>query len=272
VRKKLKGFLIKTLIFLFLFLCLTYPNGIVFSKAGFSESEQSLQVGLSYLRFQKSFLDFPIVWKSTMPLFSASYQIDFGKFSLQISLDYGRSTFIDVNDLRKSGKNYFSILAFNYDLMWHKLRHTKNPIFFWGLGASLENLEIVQKIEICPGKYNKNKDQYWGLGPKLNLLWRFNKAQFVFSLGSVLPVPYASFGLTDSDIAFTSKSYLWWFEIKTNLYYKYRISRNCDLLVGFNRDAFVYGRTQRFSPKPDNFFAGGSYIFRSIEMALNYNF
>lgn len=266
------SFLKKFLLFLFLFFCMNYPDEAIFSKESFSESNQSLKVGISYLSLRKSFLDFPIVWKSTMPAFSLSYQMRYGKFYHQVSLDYGRSTFIDVNDSKKRGKNYFSILAFYYDFIWYKLRHVENPMFFWGLGACLENLEIVQKIEICPGKYNKCTDQYIGIGPKLKLFWTFHKAECGFSLGSILSIPYASFGTQNSNIAFTGKSYLWWLQITTNLYYKRRIWRGCDILIGLNRDGLVYGRTHRIPKKREHFYSGGSIIFRSLEMGLNHNF
>jgi hypothetical protein len=272
MRNKLKSFSKKFLLFLFLFFCLNYPNGVIFSKENFSESNQSLKVGISDLNLRKSFFDFPIVWKSTMPVFSVSYQIIHGKFRQQISFNYGRSTFIDVNDSKKPGKNYFSILAFNYDLIWYKLRHRENPKFFWGLGASLENLEIVQKIEICPGKYNEYTDQYMGIGPRLDLLWKFTKVQCGFSLGSILSIPYASFSIMNSDVAFTNKSYLWWFKIKTNLHCQLRISKSFDFLVELSRDAFTYGRTHRKALKPERFYSGGSVIFKSLEMGLSYNF
>lgn len=272
MRNKLKSLIKKFLIFLFLFFCLNYPNGVIFSKESCLESNQSLKVGISYLSLRKSFLDFPIVWKTNMPIASVSYQITIGKFFHQISLDYGRSTYIKINDSKRWGKNGFSILAFNYDFIWYKLRHTENPRFFWGLGACLENLEIAQKLEISPGKYNKYKDQYVGIGPKLNLFWKFKQAQWGLDIDALFTLPYASFGIVNSDVAFTAKSYLWWFEIKTNLYYKHRISRCCDLFVEFHRNVSVYGRSYEIPSKLDDFYSGGTFIFKFVEMGLSYNF
>ena len=268
----MKGFVKKSLILLLLFLGCNYPAEEIFANKVFTESNQNLSLGISYLNLRKSFLDFPIVWKSSMPVVSASYQMINKRFSFQISLLYGRSTYIDVNDCRKWGKNYFYIFVLDYDLLWHKLRYSKNPKFFWSLGATLENIEVVQKIEISSGKYDRCEDQCMGIGPKLNLLWKFNKVQLGFDLCSIFSIPFANSGIKDSDIAITNKSNLWWFEMKTNLFYKFRVSKRSGFLMGFNRNIFVYGRTQKASPKPDNFYSGGSYLFRYLEIVWNYDF
>jgi hypothetical protein len=272
VRKKLKNSLKRFLILLFLFFCLNYPARVIFSKESFPENNQSLKLGISYLDLRKSFFDLPIVWKSSMPVLRASYQMTYGNFHQQISFDYGRSSSIDVNDSRKLGKNYFSILALNYDFVWYKSRHIENPRFFWGLGVSLENLEIVQKIEICPGSYSKNIDQYMGVGPAVSLLWTFQRSQYLLRLGSILSIPYASFGTKESNVAFTGKSYLWWFQIRTHFFYKHKVSKCCDLSIGFIRDVFVYGRCDRTPKKSEDFRSGGSIVFKAIEIGLNYNF
>jgi len=207
-----------------------------------------------------------------MPVVSVSYQIITGKFSHRFSLDYGRSSYIRVNDSMRWGKNNFSTLGVCYDFMWHKTRLRENPRFFWGLGARLENVEIGQQIEISPDKYNKYEDHYFGIGPTVSLFWKLGRARFGLGLGSIFSIPYASYGIMRSDVAFSGKSYLWGFGIKTNLYYKHRISRSCNLLIRLNRDVLVYGRTHRISLKPENFYSGGSVIFKSLEMALDYNF
>lgn len=272
MRNKMKSLSKKNLIFLFLFFCLNYSTGTIFSKDSFSKNNQSLKVGISYLNLRKSFLDFPIVWKSTMPILSLDYKITTGRFSYGISLDYGRSTYIKINDSKRWGKNSFSILAFNYDFIWHKQRHCKNPKFFWGLGASLENLEIAQKTEISPEKYNKYKDQYVGIGPILSLFWRISWAQFGFRFGSSTSIPYASFGIVHSDVAFTDKSYISWVKIRTDLYYQHKFLKTYDLLIEFSREALAYGKTRGMTYSTENLYPYGSFLFKSFQISLGYHF
>jgi len=268
----MKSFLKTFLIFLFIFLCLTYPNGKIFSKEISSERNQSLKVGIAYLNLRKSFLDFPIVWKTNMPIASVDYEMSTKRFSYRISIDYGRSTYIKINDSKRWGKNSFSILAFNYDFIWHKQRHCENPKFFWGFGVSLENLEIAQKLEIIPGKYNEYKDQYLGIGPALSLFWRLKKAQFGVRFGSSTSIPYASVGTMHSDVAFTDKAYISWVKIRTDLYYQYKVLKSYNLLIEFKREALAYGRSHTMTYSSENLYPYGSFLFKSLQMSLRYYF
>lgn len=272
MRSKLKSYLKKLPIVLLLFLCFGCPNKVIFAKDSFSANNQSLEVGISYLDLRKSFLDFPVVWKSTMPIFSVSYQVITGRFYHRLSLDYGKSTYIDVNDSRRWGKNNFSFLGFSYDFLWYKQRHKENPRFFWGLGASLENIEIDQKLEISPAKYNRYEDHYFGIGPTVSLFWRLGRARFGLGLGSIFSIPYASYGIMRSDAAFTDRYYLWWVRMTTNVYYEHKIMRTCDLLIQFGRDALAYGRTHRKTWIPKRFYAYGSFLLKSLQISLRYNF
>jgi hypothetical protein len=251
---------------------LMHPGEATSSVCNPPAGDESLEMGVSYLYLRKSFMDFPIVWKSTMPMVSASFRISSANYTHRISLHYARSTSIEVNGSRRWGDNSFSILGLNYHLTWYGLPHTEAQRFRWGLGVCLENMQIRQIVEISPGKYNRHEDHYFGVGPALELSWRLGQGQLGFGISSALSIPRASFGVVRSDAGFTQKSYLLWGDLKTNVYYRSTISARCDLVVKLNRVALVYGRTWRSTPKKDCFYSGGSFVFRSLEISLNCSF
>lgn len=271
-RDRLKGYLEKIFIFILLVPSLGCPNAAISSTTGTAGRNQSLEIGASYLNLQKSFLDFPIRWKGSMPMIAARYGIITGEFRHRIGFHCGRSTYIEVNGSKRWGNNNFSIFGFSYDFIWYSLSDKEGQKFFWGLGASLRNMQIDQKTEISPGKYNKYEDHYFGIGPVVSLFWRLGRSELGSDLGSVLSVPRTSFGILRSDMGFTDKSLLWWFDVETHLYYEFAVSTRYHLVIRLNRSVLVYGRTVRNSPKMDNFYSGGSVIFKSVEMSLNHNF
>ncbi len=272
LRNKLKVHLKKTWIFLVLFFFLSCPTKASFPHHGFTANSQRLEVGISYLDLRKSFLDFPIEWRTTMPIVSLSYEFASRRFSHRLCLDYGRSSYIKVNDSRRWGKNNFSILGFQYDLLWRKKRRKENPVFFWGLGVSLENRRISQKTEMSPGSYNTYEDHYFGIGPTLSLLWRLGRAEFGLGLASSVFIPHASFGILRSDAAFSDRSYLHWVRIEADLHYRQRISEHYAISIELERDALAYGRTHEETIKPKNYYPYGSLLSRSVRIALSYNF
>lgn len=259
---------------LFSLLLLSYlPFGMTAPSVwAWPEDGQNLSLGISYLDLQKSFLDFPITWKSTMPVMSASYQFSTGRFEYGISFLYGKSTYININDSKRWGSNGFSITGFNYNFIWYNSHPRENKRFYWGLGASLENIRINQKVEIDPKIFNNYEDHYLGCGPILELYWKSSRGKLGFDVSSALPIPGASFGILRSDLGFTEKSYLWWFDLKTVFYYNYSIWANCDLLLKLNRTVLVYGRSWRSMPTTESCYSGGSILLRHFEVSMNYNF
>lgn len=271
LRNKLKVHLKKTWIFLVLFFFLSCPTKASFPHHGFTANSQRLEVGISYLDLRKRFLDFPIEWRTTMPVVSLSYEFASRRFSHRLCLDYGRSSYIKVNDSRRWGKNNFSILGFQYDLLWRKKRRKENPVFFWGLGVSLENRRISQKTEMSPGSYNTYEDHYFGIGPTLSLLCKLGRAEFGLDLGSSVSIPHASYSVFRSDVAFTDKCDLYWVKIGATLRYHRRIRRDYAVSIEFSRDSVAYGTTREEALVPEKYYRGGSLLFRSLRVALEYN-
>ena len=259
-------------VFLLLSLCLLCYGEAKSSMPASEGSGQSLELGASYLHLRKSFLDFPIVWTSTMPVVSARYEATTGRFHHRVGLDYARSTYININGSRRWGHDSFSILGFGYDLIWCKLPVEERHRLGWGLGVSLENREITQRTEMAPGQYSKQTDHYFGVGPDAEFLWKLDQGKLRFRLSSLVSVPRASFGILQSDAGFTERSYLWWFNLRTDASYRNRILAGCDLLIRLSREVLVYGRTWRTTPDIDMFYSGGSMVFRSLEVSLNYSF
>lgn len=183
-----------------------------------------------------------------MPVVSLSYEFASRRFSHRLCLDYGRSSYIKVNDSRRWGKNNFSILGFQYDLLWRKKRRKENPVFFWGLGVSLENRRISQKTEMSPGSYNTYEDHYFGIGPTLSLLCKLGRAEFGLDLGSSVSIPHASYSVFRSDVAFTDKCDLYWVKIGATLRYHRRIRRDYAVSIEFSRDSVAYGTNSARKP------------------------
>lgn len=178
--------LLKTfLIFLFLFFCLFYPKGKIFANKISSERNQSLKVGVSYLNLRKSFVYLPVTWKSRMMAGFVSYEMTNGKFWHSIEVGYGRGAIIDVNGKRKGKDESFTLLGFVYDFVWYRLRPAGGQKFFWGFGVSIENLEVKQKINVASGKYNEHKDEYFGLGPRFNSLYKLSQRKDLYRVQSL---------------------------------------------------------------------------------------
>jgi hypothetical protein len=272
MRDKLKGYRISFSIFLFLFLCFFYPIREVFSTEGFSDYEQSIEFGISYLSLEKSFINFPLAWKTTMPLASLNYELNIGKFLLGFRFGYGKSTYIKVNDAKRWGRNNFSILGFKYDFLWCNSNHGKKQRFLLGLGASLENIEIDQKIEISPKKYNRYEDRYLGIGPKMELSWSLSRSDFGLSLASTVTLPCASTGTLLSDDAFSDKAYLTWVKITASLFYQYIISHDYELSFQLDREALAYGRSYKMTYDRGKVYPYGSFLMRSLRVGLKHRF
>ena len=272
MRDKLKGYRIPFSIFLLLLLYFFYPIREVFSTEGFSDDEQSIEFGISYLSLEKSFINFPLAWKTTMPLASLNYELNIGKFLFGFGFDYGKSTYIKVNDTKRWGKNYFSVLGFKYDFLWSNSSHGKKQKFVWGLGATLENIEIDQKIEISPGKYNRYSDQYCGIGPKFSLTWNISQSQLGFSFAPTLTLPCASTGTLLSDDSFSDKAYLTWVKITASLFYQYIISHAYELSFQLDREALAYGRSYKMTYDREKVYPYGSFLMRSLRVGLKHRF
>jgi hypothetical protein len=264
-----KGCVKTSSIFLVLSLCLAHSANAGDVSLG---SDQSLGIGVSYLHLRKSFLDFPMVWTSTMPVITVDYVLTTGKFHHRIVFDYARSTYININDSRRWGRNSFRLLSFQYDLVWYGAAPSEGKKFCWGLGASLENMEIDQATEVSPGKHSRHADQLLGIGPTLDLLMRMGSGQLGLDLTTLISIPGASYGILRSDAGFTDKCCLWWFDLKTGLHYAGALSNRLDLLVKFERSIRVYGRTKDIMLREDNFSSGGSILCRFLHIGLRYNF
>jgi hypothetical protein len=267
--RELKGCVRKSSLLLVLAVCLVHPGNAACFPVG---SGQSLEIGVSYLHLRKSFLDFPMVWTSTMPVVWAAYQVTAGKFRHRIGFDYGRSTYININGSRRWGRNSFRLLSFQYDLVWYGAPPDEGRRFCWGLGASLENTEIDQGTEVSPGKYARYADQFVGIGPTSDLLMRLGSGQLELALATLISIPGASYGILRSDAGFTDKCCLWWFDLRAGLYYAGPISNRLHLLVKLDRSVLVYGRTKDIALREDNFSSGGSTLCRSLHIGLRYDF
>ncbi len=268
----MKGYPASYPILVLVLFCLIYPVKSAPSAELISNNDQSIEFGISYLNLQKSFLDFPIVWKTTMPLVSFNYELNIGKFLLGFGFSYGKSTYISINDEKRWGRNNFSIWGFKYDFLWSNSGHGKKRGFLWGLGATLENVEIDQKIEISPGKFNKYEDRYLGIGPKLDLSWSRSRSNIGLSLASTVTLPCASTGTLLSDDAFSDKTYLSWVKITTCLYFQYRISGNYQICFQLDREALAYGRSHKMTYDRERVYPYGSFLMRSLLVSLKYHF
>jgi hypothetical protein len=274
MRNKLKSLIKKFLIFLFLFFCLNYPNGVIFSKESFSESNPSLKVGISYLSLRKSFVYLPVAWKSRMMTEFLGYEMTNGKFWHSIEISYGKGAVIDVNGKRKEGDSGFTLLDFTYDFVWHKLRPAGEQKFFWGFGVSIHNSEVKQKIRVASGKYNEHKDEYFGFGPRFNSFYKFLQGKFLtgFDLSLTTTLPGLSSSIIKTESVYSDKSYLLWVKLKTEIYCDYKLSRIYTFKFLFKRETWIYGRKQQPQYELHDFFSGGAYLLNSFGLNLSYNF
>jgi len=274
MRNKLKSLIKKFLIFLFLFFCLNYPNGVIFSKESYLESNQSLKVGISYLSLRKSFVYLPVAWKSKMMTEFLGYEMASGKFWHSIEIIYGKGAVIDVNGKRKGGDNSFTLLDFAYDFVWYRLRPAGEQKFFWGFGVSIGNLEVKQKTNVVSGKYNEHKDEYFGFGPRFNTFYKFSQGKVLtgFDLCLTTTLPGLSSSIIKTESVYSDKSYLLWVKLKTEIYCYYRLSKIYTFKFLFKRENWVYGRKQPPHYELHDFFSGGAYLLNSFGLNLSYNF
>jgi len=199
---------------------------------------------------------------------------DDGKFWHSIEISYGKGAVIDVNGKRKGGDNSFTLLDFTYDFVWYRLHPKREQKFFWGLGFSIQNLEVKQKISIAPGKYNEHKDEYFGFGPRFTSFYKFSQGKILtgFDLGLTTTLPGVSRSIIKTEGAYSDKSYLLWVKLKTVIYCDYRLSKIYTFKFLFKRETWIYGRKQQSQYELHDFFSGGAYLLNSFGLGLSYNF
>jgi hypothetical protein len=247
---------------------------VIFSKESFSETNQSLKVGISYLSLRKSFVYLPVTWKSRMMTEFLGYEMVNGKFWHSIEISYGKGAVIDVNGKRKGGHNSFTLLDFVYDFVWYRLRAAGEQKFFWGFGLSIQNMEIKQKIRVASDEYNEYKDEYLGFGPRFNTFYKFSRGKVLtgFDLCLTTTLPGLSSSIIKTEGIYSDKSYLLWVKLKTEIYCYYRLSKIYTFKFLFKRENWVYGRKQQPHYELHDFFSGGAYLLNSFGLNLSYNF
>ncbi len=226
------------------------------------------------MNLRKSFVYLPVAWKSKMMTGFFGYEMTNGKFWHSIEISYGKGAVIDANGKRKGGDNSFTLLDFAYDFAWYKLHPAGEQRFFWGLGVSIHNSEVKQKISVSPGKYNEHKDEYFGLGPRFNTFYKFSQGKILtgFDLCLTTTLPGASRSIIKTEGVYSDKSDLLWVKLKTVIHCDYRLSKIYTFKFLFKRETWIYGRKQQPQYELHNFFSGGAYLLNSLGLNLNYNF
>ncbi len=209
-----------------------------------------------------------------MPVISVGYRFTRYRMSMRIAVDYGRADHININDLRKKGKNRFCLLAIRYDFTWHGPAMPGSQRFSWWLGACFENFELRQRVSISPGRYNEHKDEYLGIGPRIGGLWRPpNRSLAVgINLGVLFSLPYASQSMTRTDGCYSDKAYLWWFKPRVEIFLQYRVSSTHSVEFAFRRDAWIYGRNPYRGTRRPDFYSGSGYLLDWFSVKLNRGF
>jgi hypothetical protein len=270
----LKCHLKKSLIFLLLFFCLILPSRMVLSEESVSGRNQSLTVGTSYMVLRKSLVDLPVAWESKiLPLF-CKYQLTYGKVRHSIAFLYGRGAISDAGRKREPENNNFRLLSFSYDFTWHKRRPTSEPGFLWGLGLSLQNSEVRQRISVASGIRNEYKDQYFGLGPRFNALYTFSKREISAGIDicATTTLPGASQSTIKTEGVYSTKSYLLWLKLDWAISFNYRLSQVSSVQFAFERETWIYGRKAESKYEVRDFFSGGAFLLSALTLGISYSF
>jgi len=203
-----------------------------------------------------------------------SYELTYGKFYFSIQMSYGQGPISDVGEERRPRNNSFSLLNCSYDFVWYRLRAAGEQKFFWGFGLSIQNLEVKQKVNIAPGRYNEHKDEYFGLGPRFSALYRFSEGKILtgFDLCLTATLPGASQSIIKTEGVYSDKSYLLWVKLNWSVYCDYRLSRLYTVKLSFERETWVYGRKQQPQYELHHFFSGGAFVVNTLGLRLGYNF
>jgi hypothetical protein len=271
---ELKVHLKKSLIFLPLFFCLILPHRMILSKESVSVKNQSLTLGTSYMVLRKSQVYLPVSWESKiLPLF-CTYQLTYGKVRHSIAFLYGRGAIFDDGRKREPKNNNFRLLSFSYDFTWHKRRPTSEPGFLWGLGLSLQNSEVRQRISVAPGIQNEYKDQYFGLGPRFNAFYVFSKTEISAGMDicATTTLPGTSQSTIKTEGVYSTKSYLLWLKLDWAIFFNYRLSQVSSVRLAYERETWIYGRKAESKYELEDFFSGGAFVLSALTLGISYSF
>lgn len=269
----MKGYLKRYLIPLLLFVRLTHADTAT-ARDSLSENNQSVRAGISYSSFRKSFFHVPVEWKNRLMTAHLSYEFTYAKFCHSVEISYGRGGNFKINGKTREGNNTLCLWDISYDLTWQKLRAEGPQRFFWGLGVSIQNSEVRQRIDVAPGKFNEHKDEYFGLGPLFTAFYKFSDGKLLTKvhLCVTTAVPGASRSTIKTEGVYSDDSYLLWFRIKSLLRVVYRLSGIYKLECEFKRQTYVYARSQRPEYKFHHLFSGGTYLLNSFGLGLQASF
>lgn len=247
---------------------------MVLSRQNPSEKNQILTVGTSYMVLRKSQVYLPVAWESKiLPLF-CKYQLTYGKVRYSIAFLYGRGAIFDVGRKREPENNNFRLLSFSYDFIWHKRRPMSEPGFLWGLGLSVQNSEVRQRISVASGIRNEHKDQYFGLGPLFNALYTFSKRKISAGIDicATTTLPGTSQSTIKTEGVYSTKSYLLWLKFDWAIFFNYRLSQVSSVRLGFERETWIYGRKTESKYELEDFFSGGAFLLSALTLGISYSF
>jgi hypothetical protein len=247
---------------------------MVLPREGLSKKNQSLTVGTSYMVLRKSQVFLPVAWESKiLPLF-CKYHLTYGKVRHSIAFLYGQGAIFDAGRKREPKNNNFRLLSFTYDFVWHKRRPTSEPGFLWGLGLSVQNSEIRQRVSVASGIRNEHKDQYFGLGPRFNALYTFSKRNISAGIDicATTTLPGTSQSTIKTEGVYSAKSYLLWLKLDWAVFVDYRFSPASSVRLAFERETWIYGRKTESKYEPKDFFSGGAFLLSALTLGISYSF
>jgi hypothetical protein len=135
-------------------------------------------------------------------------------------------------------------------------------------------LEVKQKISVAPGKYNEDKDEYFGFGPRFKAFYKISQERILtgFDLSLTATLPGASRSIIKTEGVYSDKSYLLWVKLKTVIYCNCRLSEIYTFKFLFKRETWIYGRKHQPQYELHDVFSGGAYLLNSFGLGLSYNF
>lgn len=269
----MKGRFRKLWVFLLLFSCAGYPYEAAFSKNRPSGSEQKLAACVSYLTLRKSFVYLPVTWKNSMVTASVAYRMRYGRFRHSFQITYGQGNHIRADGRSRPGNDNFLLWDLSYDFVWYKARSEGRQKLSWGLGFSVQSLQLRQKVRVSSGKQNEHKDEFWGVGPVFGVLGESSRRKLSAGLRVSLlaGLPGASKSIIRSEGLYSDESYLHWLNMKWILELSYELSQTCAIEFRLIRETYVYGRCQGPDFRLHRFFSGGTLLFNSYRLGLRYD-
>ncbi|UCB52338.1 MAG: hypothetical protein JSV10_10215 [Candidatus Zixiibacteriota bacterium] len=269
----MKGRLKRLWVFLLLSSFAGYPSEAAFCRDRLSGSDQNLAACVSYLTLRKDFVYLPVTWKSSMVTAAVVYKLRYGRFRHSFQITYGQGNHIRVNGRSRPGDDYFLLWDLSYDFVWYKARSEGRQKLSWGLGFSVQSLQLRQKVRVSSGKQNEHRDEFWGVGPVFGVIRESSERKLSAGLHVSLlaGLPGASKSIIKSEGLYSDESYLHWLKMKCTLELVYGLSQTCGIEFRLTRETYVYGRCQGADFRLHRSFSGGTLLFNSCRLGLRYD-